>query len=97
MERGFCESTQKKLKTVETTNEENESISTTDLEEEECMICLDAKPTTTVIPCGHRVVCDDCSVKLKETPDNQICTQCRCEITHVFYKNKNKVEIKQHF
>lgn len=60
----------------------------------ECMICLDAEASTTVAPCGHSVVCDQCSRRLRETNDNAICTQCRCPITHVFYSD-NEVEEKR--
>jgi hypothetical protein len=82
---------QKKIKT-EITKEE--IVTTVVIEEFECMVCLDALPTTTVMPCGHRVVCDNCSEGLRATPDDKICTQCRCKITHVFYKKENYIEIK---
>lgn len=61
-------------------------------EEEECMICMDAAPTTTVVPCGCRVVCDACSKDLKTTPDKRICVRCRQEITHVAYEKNNEME-----
>jgi hypothetical protein len=65
--------------------------------EEVCMICLDRKPSTLVLPCMHTVVCDECSKKLEYTPDKNICVQCRCAITSVFYsdgRETTKKEIK---
>lgn len=63
-------------------------------EVEECMICLEAPVSTVVMPCGHMVVCDECSIGLRNTPDNKICCHCRCPITHVFYDQDNRVEEK---
>lgn len=54
-------------------------------EEEVCMICLDRPPSTMVLPCGHVVVCAECSKKLVGTPDKHICVQCRKPITEVLY------------
>lgn len=62
-------------------------------EEEECRICMDAPATTTVMPCGCSVACDDCSRKLRHTGDNAKCVRCRRPITHVFYKD-NTIENK---
>lgn len=74
----------KKLKVKEVTEEE----------EQECMICLDKPASTLVLPCEHRVVCDDCSRGLRNTPDNTICVRCRRRITHVAYAGENSVEEK---
>jgi hypothetical protein len=52
-------------------------------EEEVCMICLDAKPNTMVLPCEHVVVCKACSTRLPSTPDAHTCVRCRRPITHV--------------
>ena len=72
--------------------EENEE----EEEEEEdglCLICMDNAATTIVLPCGHNVACDECSINLRNTPDNTKCVKCRCDITHVSYST-NEMEIK---
>lgn len=51
--------------------------------EEDCMICLDKKADTVVVPCMHRVVCASCSESLKATNDAHICCQCRKPIDGV--------------
>ena len=50
---------------------------------EECMICMDNKANTLVVPCGHSVVCAVCSEKLKDTPDRLTCVRCRSPIEEV--------------
>lgn len=50
---------------------------------DECMICLVNAPNTLVLPCMDRVVCSECAVGLKKTPDAHICVQCRRPITDV--------------
>lgn len=59
-----------------------------------CMICLDAKATTLVLPCNHTVVCDNCSKLLRTTGDNKTCVRCRRAITHVAYEQDNEMEEK---
>lgn len=61
-------------------------------QEDVCMICLDRKPSTLVLPCMHQVVCDVCSKQLDKTPDNKICVQCRCAIETVYYADGSMVE-----
>jgi len=51
----------------------------------ECMICLSNPPDTLVTPCMHRVVCRECSKKLKNTPDCGVCVRCRREIEAVYH------------
>ncbi len=53
--------------------------------EKECMVCLDAEPQTMVLPCLHRVVCEECSRKLKNFPDKWTCLYCRQTISGVSY------------
>lgn len=48
-----------------------------------CMICLDKKPDTMVLPCEHCVVCKECSIKLRNTNDKHTCVQCRRPITFI--------------
>jgi hypothetical protein len=48
-----------------------------------CMICFEATPNTQVQPCGHIVVCSDCSRKLEKTNDAHTCVRCRRAITSV--------------
>jgi len=54
-------------------------------EEEEflCVICCDAPPSTCVKPCGHVIVCSDCSIGLRDTADKGRCVQCRVVIESV--------------
>lgn len=56
-----------------------------DYNEDRCMICLDAKPSTMVMPCGHVVVCAACSKGLAATHDAKICVKCRRPIEEVIY------------
>lgn len=62
-------------------------------EDDDCLVCFERKATSLVLPCEHRVVCDECSKKLRATNDNKICLKCRCPITHVAYTD-NELEIK---
>ena len=62
--------------------------------EETCMICLDRKASTLVLPCMHQVVCGVCSKRLETTADNNICVQCRCAITSVFYPDGKEITKK---
>ena len=57
---------------------ESEKISIDD-----CVICLDKKPDTMVLPCMDVVVCHKCSHKLKNTNDKQTCVKCRRPIDNV--------------
>ena len=50
---------------------------------EECMICLDKTADTIVSPCGHCVVCKECSIGLRDTNDKNTCVRCRREITGI--------------
>lgn len=51
-----------------------------------CCVCEDAEANTIAVPCGHRVVCRQCSVKLNKDGDNSTrCVVCRQTITHVGY------------
>jgi len=61
---------------------------------EPCMICLEAPPTTLVLPCSHNVVCDSCSHQLPATSDKAICCQCRRKITHVLYADGTQISVE---
>ncbi len=50
---------------------------------EECVVCLINIPDTLVLPCGHCVVCKECSDQLKSTPKKFTCIVCSQHITHV--------------
>jgi hypothetical protein len=54
-------------------------------DEAECMICYSARPNTKVMPCGHVVVCDQCSHALVGTADHHTCVRCRRPIERVIY------------
>lgn len=64
------------------------------LDTDECMVCMDRVATTTVLPCGCRVVCDECSIGLRNTADTKTCIRCRNPITHVAYEKNNDLEEK---
>ena len=44
-------------------------------EEETCVICMDRSPNVTLVPCGHRITCEQCAERLEE------CPTCRSPIT----------------
>lgn len=48
-----------------------------------CMVCLDKKADTLVLPCMHSVVCRECSERLKGTSDRNKCLRCRKKIKKV--------------
>lgn len=54
-----------------------------DEDDDECMICLERAPNTTVEPCGCRVVCSQCSDGLKNTADAHTCVRCRRPIEKI--------------
>lgn len=45
------------------------------LVETECCVCLDKAPTVVLNPCGHKVVCENCYQKIKDS-----CPVCRTKI-----------------
>jgi hypothetical protein len=51
-----------------------------------CVICEERPANTLVIPCGHVVVCFECSEQLKKTPDRDVCVQCRSKIDEVMHE-----------
>jgi hypothetical protein len=54
-------------------------------DEENCMICLSVTPNTRALPCGHVVVCEECSRNLSRTADHKTCVRCRQPIERVMY------------
>ena len=44
-------------------------------EEETCVICMDRSPNVTLVPCGHRITCEQCAERVRECPN------CRAPIT----------------
>ena len=50
---------------------------------DDCCICLVNKANTLVMPCGHSIVCSECSDQLKKTPNAKLCVLCRGEISEV--------------
>lgn len=43
----------------------------------ECVICLDASPTITFVPCGHKCLCNSCSDRMT----SDLCPLCRTRIS----------------
>lgn len=90
----FCKEIRAVVGKVNATKPEEKKARVNSDPEDACMICLDNPPTTTVLPCECRVVCDACSKGLRNTPDNTICVRCRRPITHVAYEVNNEMETK---
>lgn len=49
----------------------------------DCMVCLEHKADTMVLPCQHQVACRGCSDRLRDTPNAHKCIMCRQPITSV--------------
>lgn len=49
-------------------------------QEEECVICINAKATMETVPCGHKVVCRKCFVKTIQIAVSQRLLPLRCVI-----------------
>eukprot|EP00045_Choanoeca_perplexa_P004300 m.37345 g.37345 ORF g.37345 m.37345 type:complete len:355 (+) comp12496_c0_seq1:147-1211(+) len=46
--------------------------------QEECVVCLDRRPSVLVEPCGHLCLCDACGVELSNQPTDMLrCPVCR--------------------
>ena len=50
----------------------------------ECSVCLDSEATFAAVPCGHKCVCEGCSVDLLASP-LRTCPICCAELTAPFY------------
>jgi hypothetical protein len=48
-----------------------------------CMVCFEQQASTTVMPCGHHVVCRQCSRQLQRTNDHNTCVRCRRPIESI--------------
>jgi hypothetical protein len=58
-----------------------------DAEEEQplkCLVCMDRTANTLVEPCGHSVVCKECSQGLESTPNKTLCIMCRTPIVSIW-------------
>lgn len=53
----------------------------TEIQELQCVICLDNKKCKTLIPCNHLCVCHKCSKEIKECP---ICRSNFNKVQHIF-------------
>lgn len=49
----------------------------------DCVICLEEKSNRIFVPCGHKCVCDDCSLFFQNIEKTMNCPLCRREITHI--------------
>lgn len=54
---------------------------------DECVICLDEKPTTIFLPCGHQTCCTSCYHEVY-TEGYQTCPICRRDITDKYFINE---------
>jgi hypothetical protein len=52
---------------------------TTEIESEQCIICVENKKRIVAIPCQHRILCKSCYLRLEEKK----CPECRKEIDQV--------------
>jgi hypothetical protein len=63
-------------------------------QEEECVICINAKATMQTAPCGHQVVCRKCFVKTIQIAVSQRllplrCVICRAKILRLKVNRRN--------
>ena len=49
---------------------------------DECLSCLDTKPDTAMVPCGCRVICAECAIKVRRVLQ-KTCLQCQQEYTSI--------------
>lgn len=49
---------------------------------DECLSCMDAKPDTQMVPCGCRVICAECAIKVRRVLQ-KTCLQCHQEYTSI--------------
>ena len=54
------------------------SVDTSTLLHGDCCICLQAKATHAVVPCGHLALCDECAPEVRSK--RSTCPICRCQI-----------------
>ena len=50
------------------------------LDEDTCVICMDAKKETVFYPCGHQCLCQPCSETFKQEARHYVCPICRNRI-----------------
>jgi hypothetical protein len=71
------------------------ALSRMQAEDSKCAMCTERPPDTVVLPCGHMVVCQDCSAKLKTDPNNRgTCIYCRQPIEGVYLVAEEAMERK---
>ena len=51
-------------------------VSADDPDDEECVICWEAKSHVRMQPCGHMCVCSGCAAMLRDP----LCPMCRCKV-----------------
>lgn len=68
-------------------NQPNESVDEK-YSSDYCLVCHDAKPSTVVKPCGHKIVCAKCSDELHKIPSfERKCIMCQQQIKTIVYDN----------
>lgn len=70
------------LRGEEAEQEDREETQRAEVEEQTCAICLSESREFTFIPCGHRVLCEDCGEQLKAA-GNMTCIICRAPATMI--------------
>lgn len=67
-------------------NKKQEDITEMRESSEKCSVCLDTNSNCMIIPCAHKCICSECSIKLKKT-SNDSCPICRERIKQIVKLN----------
>ncbi|KAH9093644.1 hypothetical protein Ae201684P_016270 [Aphanomyces euteiches] len=49
----------------------------------DCIVCLDARPSTVCVPCGHNVLCMRCATTIMSSTPPPLCPVCRQRVQQV--------------
>ena len=78
---------------VEVDRAEDDAVDTATLLHGDCCICLMAKATQAVVPCGHLALCDDCAPEVRTTRGTcPICRRRIYNLLRVFVPGGNREE-----
>lgn len=67
-------------------NKKQEDITEMRESSEKCSVCLDTNSNCMIIPCAHKCICSECSIKLRKT-SNDSCPICRERIKQIVKLN----------
>jgi len=74
------EEVERKLKEMDEEKENLKKELLKKAEENLCIICEEQTINMCFVPCGHQIICSDCSAKQEAKNDN-VCPNCRALIT----------------